>query len=260
MTVTNLGDEEAKLPITVADHLPPGVTVTAIGGKMSEVADDEVQCSLASVSCSVEGAEAFPTYENLQIKLSVKIAPGSERVEENSLSVVGGGAPSVFVRKPLKISGEKVGFGIESLEQSFEEDGGAPATQAGVHPFQYTTTVQLNREARSSTVSTPYPAGGAVKDLHFVLPPGFVGNAVPIAQCTELQFITYPGGRNENGCPRASIVGVSIVTFDLEGTPTTIPTPLYNLVPEAGEPFRFAFSSRQTPGVSRHGVAHRAGL
>ena len=262
MTVTNLGDAGAKLPITVADHLPPGVTVTSIGGKMSEVPHDEVQCSLTSVSCTVEGAEAFPTYENLQIMLGVKIAPGSERVEENSMSVVGGGAPSVFVRKPLKISGEKVGFGIESLEQSAEEEGGAPATQAGVHPFQYTTTVtvQLNRDLQPHS-EKPDPAGGAeVKDLHFVLPPGFVGNPIPIAQCTDLQFTTYRA-RNENECPRASIVGVSIVTFDLEGNLTTIPTPVVQS--RAGD--RRAVPGLlsapvKTPGVSRHGVAHRAGL
>ena len=108
--------------------------------------------------------------------------------------MVGGGAGGA-----LKISGEKAGFGIEDFEQGAEEEGGEPTTQAGAHPFQYTTTVQLNREPRSATVSVPYPVH-PVKDLHFVLPPGFVGDPVPLARCGPMR----PSARRRGASVRAA--------------------------------------------------------
>ena len=38
-------------------------------------------------------------------------------------------------------------FGLEHFSAQAEAEGGAPAAQAGSHPFQFTTTLQLNSGA-----------------------------------------------------------------------------------------------------------------
>ena len=60
-------------------------------------------------------------------------------------------------------------FGLQSFELAPFNENGTPATQAGAHPFQLTTTLVLNQKAsRRFPVELP-------KDLRFHLPPGLLG-------------------------------------------------------------------------------------
>ena len=62
------------------------------------------------------------------------------------------------------------GFGMAGYELSPLNEDGTPATQAGSHPFQLTTTLVLEPDR-----GTPNPVA-LPKDLSFDLPPGLVGN------------------------------------------------------------------------------------
>jgi hypothetical protein len=140
------------------------------------------------------------------------------------------------------------GFGFPAeggLAVSITNQDGSPDTQAGSHPFAYTTTLAVNTEEREGEIT---PAGGDIKDIEVSLPPGFVGDPSATPQCTLEQFRQYA---NENliefkeSCPAASQIGILEVTF---GGPTFWPE-VYNLVPQRGYPAEFGFRVLGVPVV-----------
>ncbi len=139
--------------------------------------------------------------------------------------------------------GEPGSFGVEQYELAPEEEGGAPDTQAGSHPFQLTTTLTLNQTAAVQPVAL-------AKDLHFNLPAGLIGNPTPFPRCTLGQFLASgPNGGEENLCAPQTALGVATVTIN---EPTTIglstfTVPVFNLEPSFGEPARFGFHLLVTP-------------
>ncbi len=240
VVATNLGDGEvngAGNPVLLSDTLPAGLTATAISGHLVLLGSGGISCSLATLSCTFEGM--LPPYGGLQVEISVEVASSAGAmgsVLDNVVSVTGGGAPRVSVRRPVSVSSEPVVFGVEEFSLQAENADGSPDTQAGSHPFQLTTTTTLNQTSKA-----PFQAG-ETKDLRFNLPPGLVGNPTPLPQCTDAEFaVPVQGILNE--CAPDTAIGVAVVTVDepeyLEEY--TLPVPVFNLVPAAGEPARFGF-------------------
>ena len=64
-------------------------------------------------------------------------------------------APGASLTRSLKVSDEPVSFGVEEGGYSLtpENDGGALDTQAGSHPFQLTSTVDLNQTLEDSAAN-----------------------------------------------------------------------------------------------------------
>jgi hypothetical protein len=89
-----------------------------------------------------------------------------------------------------------------------------------------------------------YPTS-LVRDLHFNLPPGLIGNPTPLPQCTNKEFTTPLSGSLFNQCPADTAVGIASVTVSNPFAPGALPdvvvVPLFNLVPSPGEPARFGF-------------------
>ncbi len=52
-------------------------------------------------------------------------------------------------RVPLTVSEAPVPFGVSAYEMRPEEVGGGVDTQAGSHPFQFTTTIDFNEGAEA---------------------------------------------------------------------------------------------------------------
>ena len=73
-------------------------------------------------------------------------------------------------------------FAFNSLDDTFTNQDGSPATQAGSHPFAQTTTLGFD--------TIPDPNGGVdipdgdLKDMTVSLPPGFVGDPTVIPTCS----------------------------------------------------------------------------
>ncbi len=237
---SNVGDGEANgssSPIVLKEALPAGVVpIGIVGGVGPFGALEAGECSLEAVSCVFHGG-VLP-YINVAMTLSVRVEPGAVSGAVAQGTVEGAGTPRAFSKHPLSIGSAATAFGVESYELVPEGVGGALDVQAGSHPFQLTATLDLNRTVRSGQIH----AAGLVKDLHFVLPPGLIGNPTPFAQCTDAEF----AGET---CGASTVVGVAVTALAIPGVPrpVTVPEPLFNLVPTPEEPARFGYHVARDP-------------
>jgi hypothetical protein len=254
VTAENVGDADAEgatTPVKLSDVLPPGLRAVAITGSEPEKGGDfqlrkPLSCTLATLTCTLKGPLA--PYDQLEMRIAV-VVEGASSGSLNEPSVSGGGAPATAIKRPVTISSQPTPFGVESYEMGLEEEGGAPTTQAGAHPFQLNTTITLNQNADLDPPGSLKPEATPValtKDLHFKLPPGLIGNPTPIAQCTTAQFFAGHNGI-ENSCPPDTVVGVAVATVQEPATlgTATFTEPVFNLEPRVGEPARFGFIVEQ---------------
>jgi hypothetical protein len=249
---TNVGDAPSAGAITLSDTLPAGVTAQSVRAYSSLFAKNldfafyfaACETTPGRVQCTYR--EFFPgfnsvlnPYESFEMLITVKVAAGTASGGGNRVDVTGGGASDASLQRPLVVDGAPTQFGVEDFRLVPEEEGGAVDTRAGSHPFQLTATVALHALAETNLIVS---APALAKDLRFDLPPGLVGNASAVAQCSELAFNSITGA-GINLCPPDTVVGVAIVTFDEPNglKLLTVPVPLFNLVPGLGEPARFGF-------------------
>ena len=249
VSAANLGDGDADgqaSPVVLHDRLPRGVTAKRVaeawaGGDTAGVGSGELptpECKVESegslVACTL-AADVLP-YDQIEVTIEVEVAPGASAT--NGVSVSGGGAPSTSLRQPLTIGEGPTPFGVEHDELSLEEEGGAPDTRAGSHPFQFTTAIALDQSAFAETAGLP-------KDLNIKLPAGLIGNPNVFPRCTLAQFYT-----RVVECSPQTVMGVAMVTFvepGVIGLQRWV-TPVYNLEPNVGEPARFGFRpTSETP-------------
>ncbi|MCW2989067.1 MAG: hypothetical protein JWM24_2005, partial [Solirubrobacterales bacterium] len=247
LTAANLGTTAAdggSSPIVIADTLPAKlqvVSISALAGGTGEEERGPVVCQKAPLSCTFTGN--LPPYDEIEVRIRVTTLEGAESGERNEFTVSGGAAAAATISRPLAFSAQPTPFGIENYELPPEEVGGAGATQAGSHPFQLTTMINLNQAAARTGkgVYEVQPAGLA-KDVRFHWPPGLLGNPSPLPRCTIGQFLTNIKAR-ENACPPQSAVGVALVTVEEQKILGLgrLSIPIFNLEPAAGEPARFGF-------------------
>jgi hypothetical protein len=254
LTLTNLGDapvDGSSTPVTIVDEMPEGVIAhdaTALAGRNG--IQGPVDCTVESnseVRCGFEGE--LPPYEAIEVEILVGLvdsppqagAPGKVRVS-------GGGAQAVSSAQPIKVSAEAVDFGIEQFSVAAEDEGGSAALQAGGHPFQLTTTLQLNSGAMVSRYSgVKQPA--QPRNLRFPFPPGLVGNVATLPRCPMAVFLTPIGFFNK--CPDRAALGAASVTIVESGVLGMVreAVPVFNLAAGPGEPARFGFMVLGDPVV-----------
>ena len=107
--------------------------------------------------------------------------------------------------EPIRV-GESNPFGVAQYKMVAEEEGGGISTQAGVHPFQLTTTAVFNESEATANYKDQEPPGMA-KDLTFQLPAGLIGNPTPFPQCTDAQFTTEENEKKRT-CARRTLRSV----------------------------------------------------
>jgi hypothetical protein len=248
-TAENVGDGEAQgsvSPIVLSEKLPAGVVALSVEGKAGFVGSlGQGECSLRPLRCTFH--QNIVAFMSLEIIVEVRVEPSLPAGTLDAEVVgEGGGAPQARTRHALSIGTGPTKFGAQEYSFIPENVGGVPDTQAGSHPFQVTTTFTANEIYGHEGINEP--AGGFIKDVHFALPPGFVGDPNAIPQCTSGQFNTRSGIFNQiSGCPLDTVVGVAVVTIlvkELSSTiPFVVPEPVFNLAAQLGEPARFGFNS-----------------
>jgi hypothetical protein len=286
LTATNLGDGQATGVPTLSESFPEGFSVQNIelyffpvetgkinlsfipekgfegGGPLfCEHTERLAECklNLATIADGALGTQfnrgeaVVNPYEDIEMRVTVKnegVAASDSRMNGE---VTGGEAPIVRAVQPLPVTAAATAFGVEHFSLVPEEDGGGVDVQAGSHPFQLTNTLTLNEGANQTKPLA------MTRDLEIKLPPGLIGNATTLPQCTAAQFAangSTPGANvgiatTVNQCPAESMVGVASLTIDEPnlGGVVTAPVPIFNMVPEKGEPARFEFEVVNAPVI-----------
>jgi hypothetical protein len=260
LTATNIGDAEVGTPFEVSDALAANIEATAIHaaskGTPRSQAESPGVCSEPNAKPLVcKFTTKLAPYEQIQIIIHVKTtAAGSNG---NVVKISGGGAAQAELEVPLRVSNEATRFEVESYELTPENEEFRPDTEAGSHPFQLTTTFNLDETLEHNFEAGLVAAAPALqKNLSFELPPGLLGNANVVGnpnavqQCAGVDFGAQEEG-NLDSCAEDTAVGVADVTYN---DPITLHfatdvVPVFNLVPAPGEPARFGFEVEHVPIV-----------
>jgi uncharacterized repeat protein (TIGR01451 family) len=243
----NAGDSPTSGAVTLTDTLPAGVTAQSVAFYASRFSDFDltqfglVSCETLPGSVRCEYPEVLPganSYEELEMRVGVKVAANTASGVESRMEVSGGGG--AFARslaRPLTLGAGGTPFGVDAVELVPEEEGGAVDARAGSHPFQLSGAISFNQTA--DTAKPP----ALVRDARLKLPAGLVGNTKVIPQCSEQDFAFEAGAANL--CPDDTVLGVAVVTFDEPAALRlkSAVVPLFNLVPSRGEPARFGFEA-----------------
>jgi hypothetical protein len=128
------------------------------------------------------------------------------------------------------------GLGIESIGVRAEEENGAPAKQAGSHPYALTMTFALNRKPLSQAqiqagLGDAGPFGqeiaeGDPKDVETTLPAGVAVNLLAVAQCSEQELA-------KQACPASSQVGDIAVDSPFALVYLAGEIPVFNIAPSS---------------------------
>jgi hypothetical protein len=140
------------------------------------------------------------------------------------------------------------GFGFTGLDAGLLEEDGSPATEAGSHPFSFSTTIGFETEL-DPDLGFEVPAGSA-KDLVVSAPIGLAANPTATPRCETLDFLKI--STSTGSCPAASQIGVTDVTYsDPDNTERFA---VYNLVPPPGVAAKLGFVVTPVPVTIEGGV------
>jgi len=146
-------------------------------------------------------------------------------------------------------------FGLSELSVSFTEKDGAPARQAGSHPYAMRTTFRVN--SRFHPQKKANVVDGALRDLDVTLPAGFVGNPTAVPTCETIDFLTTDSSGHP-GCADSSALGQLTVKLGgatgIEGEETVA---VYNMDPSPGVAAKLGFLVAEAPIVVEVGIADR---
>jgi hypothetical protein len=132
-------------------------------------------------------------------------------------------------------------FGFEGVDQTYANEDGTPATQAGSHPYEVTATVRMNYLGEPFEATTD----GDTKDNVVDLPPGFIGNATAYPRCATADFTTYAVDGSSPNCPDSTAVGV--VSAIIFAPIVYVPARVFNLEPPPGVVARLGFKVLGVP-------------
>jgi hypothetical protein len=166
---------------------------------------------------------------------SPDVIPGGSTGETVSATVSGLALSTTYYYRFVSINsaGETQGtdetfatFGIRAFSFGVLNREGQPYTQAGGHPYEWTTSFALNTTETEITEHQRQAADANIRDVETELPPGLIASATATPRCPRSLVATEQ-------CSSATQVG-EIEVNDAEGN--TFFEPLYNVTPPADVP------------------------
>ncbi len=249
--------------VTVTDTLPAGVTVREVkflwsglpkedGGGYFDLASagfcpSTTQVVRCELSTGELGLSPIAPDDVLRLFIYVTVNPDASGALQGTATVSGGGASEASTIEQNQISPTPAAFGVQELVSSITGLDGAPETQAGGHPYEFHSRIDLTSMFRA------IPEGGEptaistqdVKDAFVDLPLGLLGSAQATPKCTLAQLSSGSAGENATStCPSDTEIG-SIRTepgFTTTSVGGAQGTPLFNMVPEHGVAAEFGFT------------------
>jgi hypothetical protein len=238
ISATNTGAVRAKKPIEIVDVVPSGLSVQRMQLSWSGEpdVDQSSDCKLTSgtVKC-VFPANVEPD-QTLELIIDVTVEAGAVSGEINTASVFEAASPTPIetASSTDELSSAPPLFGPSAFLAAISGPDGRPEAQAGAHPYEFTTRIDLNTmiglgpETASPVATSP----GDIKDVVVDLPLGFLGNAQAAPKCKFSELVTLVG------CSPATEVG-HILT-EPKGS-ASVNGGIYNMVPEHGVAAEFGF-------------------
>lgn len=249
----NDGGAPTNGEITLTDTHSPNLTVAKAlawqeykGGEFAFREPEEMSCATPNsetVTCT--GTTAIPTGRRMVAKIVVEVAPDASGTLTNDVTISGGGAADAtdLTATPITPSSQAVPYGVSFAGDLTTTEGGID-TQAGSHPFEFTTMLAFN--VASVTTGTECEPGemhdcaqpvNDPKDIEVMLPPGLVGNPTAVPYCSPAQFFRQEG---DFTCPAYTQVGGMYLLFPGRTEPEYVP--VYNIEPPQGQPAELGFS------------------
>ena len=282
VTATNVGSKPMSgATVSLTDSLPAGLTVRRValyrdfpgdeglGGGEGEISTApgvscgvtalQLKCTLLAAFFAVPGRITRPDYA-LKLFIYVTVDAGAaEGPLTNSATVAGGGAPSASTTAQNMISSAPPPFGFSAFGSAMLGVDGVADTQAGSHPYELATRINLNSTIRETPEATHEPTSiGDLRDVIVDLPPGVVGSALAAPTCTLAQLTAADKDPSSSAaCPSDSAIGY---IRSLPESLGAVNSPIYNLVPERGVAAEFGFvDALKGSHVLYAGIAPTAG-
>jgi hypothetical protein len=286
VTVTNTGSVVAPGPVTITDTLPAGVNVSIGGGPEGNfnavrvfwarnpvepkrageegegseglpLQGDQEFCTVVgrTVTCEIspERAVLLPD-DRFEVRIYVTVEEGAVAAP-NVASVAEEGATVASVSEEDDVSSLGAVFGPVGFPAAITGVDGQPDTQAGDHPYEFNTridmgsVVRFNPEARFVQAVTPQELRDVVVDL----PVGLVGSSTETPKCTFGQLQAFP-----DSCPLDTAIG-HITTEPQGGDGVNLP--VFNMVTKKGVAAELGFRDAlyHTHVIAAHVVPTPAG-
>ncbi len=244
LLTANVSDVPSSGTITVTDKLPPGITTA----KSPESSEEWWSCTEGrgntEVTCTSEhpvAAGQFAPEITVYVTAPATSAAGSGL--KNEASITGGGTGAVVSTSEETLdSSQAPPFGLSEFSVEATAADGSGSMGAGAHPWEVSAnlelpTVEVAPEALHYGTFSPVELW---KSAAVELPLGLIGDPLATPRCTESEL------ESRSGCPADSGVGSVDVGTEITGDSFAfsnetgaLTTPLYNMVPEGGDPGEF---------------------
>ncbi len=143
-------------------------------------------------------------------------------------------------------------FGLSDIGVAFTNENGNPETRAGSHPFEVTTSFEVN--TTFSSEKGVQVVDGALRDLDIHMPAGFAGNPTAVPPCPTIAFLQSDPFGNP-ACADSSAVGVlTAVVGGGTGIPGEETVSIHNMEPSPGFAAKLGFWVGGVPTTINVGV------
>jgi hypothetical protein len=200
----NVGGDESEGTVTIENTPPAGLPASTPSFRWNSSFFGGF--NLASFGFCSGGTCSFPGFlvffgvkgvkPGEKLVMSVFVEPeGTEGQLEDSARVSGGGAPTAEASGTID-STSQPSFGHLGFEASLTQASGQPYTQAGGHPYQFTTDFSfatlscVNPEFEGSAVFAATCPLYDPRNITGLLPPGLVVNPQAVPRCTLAEYFS----------------------------------------------------------------------
>lgn len=243
--VKNTGTTPTTAPVNLSLAMPGGMTL----GEAFGVVVEEWNCHLSAQTCTASTTLA-PGAEFGALRLKIWIAPAeTPGMPSIDFTAFGGGASADAIVSDSFVFEPAVPFGVIGFAARAEDPLGNDYTTAGGHPLAATSSFELPNYQTPRSLNAPVED---MRDIHFELPAGFIGNPQAAGICTIAEVKAFT-------CPASAAVGGIAARLEIFGNSPAAHRPLYRITPEDGYAAAFAFTPAP-PEISNLSVVLRAKL